>query len=252
MPKPNQQSPTLSLPLRPGAHEAKDLVAWITQNSKRRGSGLDDHQRNALKAYSRFPARQRPKEEFLRELFVIFDDLFFFGSLKNQCIVEYPRKKIGQGPVGVAHNSLTTRKPIIKIYKYEPSTRYSDNYWEYASTLLHEMIHAFLMRYVRFSGTRKMFPVTTKCLQIEGRSGHGFAWQDIAYALEVAANDPRLAGMRLGLSRLDALRQELKLWYKPVVDLARWGFDPVDRWPDSSCFLCKVVEDPVKAAQIFG
>jgi len=86
----------------------------------------------------------------------------------------------------------------------------------------------FLMRYVRFAGVRMYFPLTAKCLEIEGRTEHGFAWQDIAYALETTANDPKFVGMRLDLDRLKALKGELRLWYKSVVDLTRWGFDPAD------------------------
>ena len=90
---------------------------------------------------------------------------------------------------------------------YEEADDSLGDWWHYASVLLHEMIHAFLQRWANLR-----LPLSGKCLEGFGRSGHGFAWQDISLALETAANDPTLTGMKLDLNREHSFRLELSLW----------------------------------------
>ena len=148
-------------------HEPEELVALITENAKKRGSMLDSRQRNALERFRRIPDHNHPKEEFIEEWFLVFDDLFFFGSLRNNCRIEYPEEtaeKMG----GIAGSAETIAEQlfrhlceiVIKFYALKPmnlrlknlpeklQTRFADiNWWDYASAVLHDTIHAYLMRY---------------------------------------------------------------------------------------------------------
>jgi hypothetical protein len=63
-----------------------------------------------------------------------------------------------------------------------------------------------------------------KVLTARGKSGHGFLWHDIAYAVEHAFNTK--AGSRLDIGRPIALGAELDLWNK-----ADWrNFNFIRRW----------------------
>jgi len=42
-----------------------------------------------------------------------------------------------------------------------------------------------------------------------GKTGHGWAWQDVACALEIACRDPRLLGLHLELGRVESLAKEV-------------------------------------------
>jgi hypothetical protein len=63
-----------------------------------------------------------------------------------------------------------------------------------------------------------------------GKTGHGFAWQEIAYALEIAINDPLLIRLpyRIRSGRKVGLMEEMeKCSASVVVDANRWELGTV-------------------------
>jgi hypothetical protein len=93
----------------------------------------------------------------------------------------------------------------------------------WAGTLLHEMIHAYLYLFMLPKKTR------TKKFEADGRTGHGLAWQDIAYVLEKRTNSSNMIRLPddLDLGRDISLEFELKRWKnKPTIDRKRWNFEP--------------------------
>ena len=53
---------------------------------------------------------------------------------------------------------------------------------------------------------------------------HGFAWQDIAYDLEVAAWDPSFLNLPVDLGRYASFEREMNLAKEQIPrNLSRWG-----------------------------
>ncbi|PMD38387.1 hypothetical protein L207DRAFT_585289 [Hyaloscypha variabilis F] len=80
----------------------------------------------------------------------------------------------------------------------------------YIQTLLHEMIHAFIQIYACFCSRCK-----TKYEDQEGKTGHGQAWQSIAYEIEIFVRNE--LGLDLDLNRVISIAEEL---YKCRVDVS--------------------------------
>jgi len=81
--------PSLTPRLRASGHQPEELVNMLVLHSRNRGSHLDSDQRNALRLFSKIPNHHHPKEEFITKFFFIFDELFFFKSLRKYCYIEY-------------------------------------------------------------------------------------------------------------------------------------------------------------------
>jgi hypothetical protein len=77
-----------------------------------------------------------------------------------------------------------------------------------------------------------------KCTKDMGRfsllgcTGHGACWQDAAYAVERAVQDPAFINLGIPLARNSSLADELNRSDKSVadmdMDLGRWGFSKRD------------------------
>lgn len=118
----------------------------------------------------------------------------------------------------------------------------------YVSVLLHEMIHVFLQLFTcRQEGCYSS-------LRHVGKTGHGFAFQQIAYVVEKAVGDRRFLDLRLDLNRCKSLAQELvksrveelpgSLWlerwglrYRDVRELVKYYSS--DEWKRKRCALRK-------------
>jgi hypothetical protein len=74
----------------------------------------------------------------------------------------------------------------------------SQRFFAYVATLLHETCHAFLLAYG--------YPHQFHSLEWVGRGGHGIAWQDMAFAIEIACEE--VLQMPLDLGRHQSLLLE--------------------------------------------
>ena len=70
-------------------HAPKDLVDLLVQNSQRRGKDLSHSQVSAVERYERLATNGRTSGiALMRQLFRVFDDLFFIRSLRGKCVLE--------------------------------------------------------------------------------------------------------------------------------------------------------------------
>lgn len=138
-------------------------------------------------------------------MFHVFDGLFFFNSLGPYCKLSfhgYYTKFLG-----TTHRLPWGKRPVfIRIYRHivvEDATEQSKRVLYIAETVLHEMVHAYEV----------LFVATSWELQATGKTGHGFAWQEIAYALEIAINDLLIIALpwKIDLGRKAAMMQEMEM-----------------------------------------
>jgi hypothetical protein len=153
---------------------------------------------------------------YISNYFRVFDELFFGRRLWMNCVlIVSPDFK--EGVEGVCRPDAKIGKCVITLYNMRGTT-FEQRVQSYLGTLLHEMLHAYLVLYVR--GEYDPHP---GCHLGVGHTHHGVAWQNIAQALEQAVNDPKLLGLQLDLGRQDSL--DLELYYTEE----RNGFMGVDR-----------------------
>ena len=133
------------------------------------------------------PARTTPISvmEIIAPYFVLFDNMFFFGSLAGNVDFFLRSEVAGSGwawtrehpphvqwvmgcrPIEITFFLVPTEgKTIVEVAE------------QYIGTLLHEMIHAFMVLYgCKQSCCRRQF-------EEAGKSGHGVAWLDAATRIE--------------------------------------------------------------------
>jgi hypothetical protein len=169
---------------------------------------------------------------YMCNYFRVFEQLFFGGRLWMNCVlVVSPDFK--EGVKGICRPDAKIGKCVITLYNMRGTT-FEQRVQSYLGTLLHEMLHAYLVLYVR--GEYDPHP---GCHLGVGHTHHGVAWQNIAQALEQAVNDPKLLGLQLDLGRQNSLDHEL--YYteerngfmgvdKPgqSMDPKRWGLERRD------------------------
>jgi hypothetical protein len=108
----------------------------------------------------------------------------------------------------------------VKIFKRVDIADDRERRIRQLGTLLHEMTHAFLELYSCFCQDCR------RKLKHLGPTGHGFAWQDAAFAIELAANDPSFLNLPVELGRYAALRTDLAEANEEAPrELSRWGFE---------------------------
>lgn len=148
-------------------HSAGDLRRILIQNSKLRDNALARRQQKALAAFKKselFDFRKdtgHSRKEVIEAYFHLFDDLFFFGSLRRRVELRITYRKF-RGPLctlgitsdreiedrirGMFKGENVKKAVEIKIYLEEEEHRSrKEALVEYRATLLHEMIHAFLL-----------------------------------------------------------------------------------------------------------
>jgi hypothetical protein len=235
-------------------HSPPDLVKKAEDETRRREKNLSQNQQSALaeykqqQIYKRLSSNKFRDEDVIRVYFDFFDELFYCGSLKKYCKVKLSSlsiKKLADlkwraffwGSPPKAH----LVRVVIRIFRRDVITDNMTRRIFYLGSLLHEMTHAFLELYSCWHSSCRL------CLQHLGPTGHGFAWQDIAYAVEKAANDPKFLNLPVELGRYDSLHLELDeiKEHVPYLDLSRWGSDK--REPDCDFLACDAQSCPIQS-----
>jgi hypothetical protein len=221
------------------SHCPKHLTERVISFSKLRGRHLSPLQRHALDCYHkddiynlRGNINNFKNTDILGAFFNLFDKLFFFGTIKERCRVQFSsvesRVSRLQGyskfsAVGiVAFGERPKLRAKIKLYSgNETEPRRRLRLIGYIGTLLHEMIHTFLELWScpnRDCNRRH---------EANGVTGHGYLFLDISYALQRAAMDRGLLGLDLDVTNECSLAEELKEAGRreiPRHRLAGWGF----------------------------
>jgi hypothetical protein len=147
-------------------HSAAELTRILVQNSKRRGNNLSPRQKKAFAAFFNSELldirkdTEHSRHEVVEAYFHFFDDLFFFGSLRHRVELRIADRTSG-GVVGLAGGTRGLYKDdqilgmfdgrlkkaaVLSLFlRQEESRSRKQALQEYRGTLLHEMIHAFLI-----------------------------------------------------------------------------------------------------------
>jgi hypothetical protein len=167
----------------------------------------------------------------------LFDDLFFGGSLAEFCELKLnsnpPPAQWGGGVLlGVCQER--TRRDIyggklrdvrctITVWTRHDIPNDRERRLNQLGTMVHEMIHAY------FSVYSCHWRGCIRTLDRVGRTGHGFAWQDAAYAIATAAADEKWVNLPIQLGRCGSLVRELRASKQNRnLDVRRWGMGPED------------------------
>ena len=215
-------------------HIPPDLVKKAQDETTRREKNLSQNQQSALaeykqqQIYKRLSSNKFRDEDVIKVYFDFFDTLFYCGSLKKYCKVKLSSLSIkkladlkwraffwGSPP------KVHLVRVVIRIFRRDVITDNMTRRIFYLGSLLHEMTHAFLELYSCW------YSPCRACLQHLGPTGHGFAWQDSAYAVEKAANDLNFLNIPIELGCYDSLHFDLEeiKEHVPHLDLSRWGLD---------------------------
>jgi hypothetical protein len=233
---------TTELPFKQGRHDAQDLAELVIAFSKHRGSTLSEIQESALHSFhteTKYDLRDHitiPISAVIPAYFVLFDDLFFFGSLRDRCNLAIDREesldvgrrgqmigtevKVKKKVFGLVERTVGEQRCVIVL----------NSHWAeflgrhamlkgYVETLLHEMCHAFLELWTcGHSGCVDGFDKL-------GKTRHGWIWQDVALAIENVVRDKHFLNLDLCLNREMSLALEVVTMDEFVrrKDLERWG-----------------------------
>ena len=208
-------------PISPGRHKLQNLADLIVANSKNEGIKLTVLQQKALKDYETAKTvALGTSTKKLAELYEpIFDSLFFLGTLKGRVKVTAsgePTEFSGAYGYARADSKYPDRAKIVVNTLYDDGL---GRMLKHVATLLHEMIHAFLLIYM----ARRYHWLPAYFNNGRGYTGHGTAWHDIAYALEQAVK--RLMGVHLELGREISMWTELQKAKRrgEKIDPSKWG-----------------------------
>ncbi|KAF2493964.1 hypothetical protein BU16DRAFT_60725 [Lophium mytilinum] len=168
----------------------------------------------------------------LQHIFGIFNDLYFFGAMKNVRI-EYKNRvwaAIGPEYTGFADTPSSGRqRSIVKIDPIQHHRLYPRKCGhEVLNTLLHEALHCFLDQFKSPRCKDKQCGFCSKRVENIGPEGHGRAWQIIAAKLEKAILGNWTLGWRLDMGRSTGFLHDLdhKGGQMPSLhDMTAWGFD---------------------------
>lgn len=173
--------------LKRNGHSAVHLAENMIQFSKLRGQNMNRLQRRAIVDFHRYlkhilsdRLQYMSDTHVVKEHFSFFNNMFFFGSLYDHCILEMKQKHyLKAGKMASEKSEFSARELIglppkwykIRIYNNpEPSRRL--RLPSYLGSLLHEMVHVFLELYACDAGS------CCDAVERSGKSGHGWAWQE--------------------------------------------------------------------------
>ena len=140
-------------------------------------------QRNALARWRNVRGPGHDVLAFLRAGLEVFNHLFFMGHLSNVCLVLSDTGPVSADHYKHGHTEEDPKTGALRIFVDVDQGGLPNKHGEGSlSTLLHEVPHAYFMRYE--SGAES----ETDSLMMRGVGGHGLAWQYLAKALEHACH----------------------------------------------------------------
>lgn len=174
------------------SHHPGDLRRWIYEYISNAGSGTSSRQRRARSqlrngTLGNHTSYSSDLNSVAKAYLPIFDDLFFFGSLKERCTVSLKSlddHTSGYSNVRIHDNGGDTCTIYIDM-------KGSGDVKKLLGTLAHEMVHAFI---------RLFSCLADECdWERHGRTGHGRTWEVIARAIERSVNADFGLGIDLGI-----------------------------------------------------
>ncbi|OCL12235.1 hypothetical protein AOQ84DRAFT_420402 [Glonium stellatum] len=156
------------------------------------------------------------------EIFNIFNDLLFFGAMRNVQFEWRPKLHEREQSYGRAELWDKDLKVQILIDPKAHTNLQSPSSFR-LSILLHEALKAFLLRSICRS-----CKMTSTNLDI-GRRGHGRPWQLLATEIEKIV--PKLLGFTVNLMRFETIRDDLaiaEVELPSYCDLDRYSFESLE------------------------
>ncbi|KAF2493965.1 hypothetical protein BU16DRAFT_60733 [Lophium mytilinum] len=216
-PFPASNAPVPFLSVR--SFDAMHLAEQTTQYIDRKGPQMYTRQRDAMQRWQALVedgdlvarlAKPNIKQfvaiKELQKALAVFNDLYFFGALKNIRIVYGNRLSKSNRIHGFGHafTAMTGQASTIVI---NSTLHYRHEGWEVLATLLHEALHCFLEQL-----TSKICGRCAPCdLRVDniGRSGHGRSFQLVAMKLDEVGPDQ--LGFDLDMGRIEGLYNDLQI-----------------------------------------
>ncbi|KAH7357055.1 hypothetical protein BKA65DRAFT_580330 [Rhexocercosporidium sp. MPI-PUGE-AT-0058] len=220
----------------PGLHYPTYLAEKAILFSKFRGEQLGRLQKLAIHRFHgegifdlRPEATDIPDSVVLMAYFQFFDELFFFGSLggSKRFILNFdhrlaekggPRGKYSKREVLNVQDGIHDRIYELLIFRQ----RGKNQYYSLRAALgfmLQGMCHTFL----------KLWQCRTdECSEMWSEYGAGWAWQDMALAIEDAISDSYFVNLDITLGRIEMLVDSLAAYPAFLTDaqLRKWRIDP--------------------------
>ncbi|TGO70261.1 hypothetical protein BOTNAR_0002g00450 [Botryotinia narcissicola] len=258
-------------------HKASHLARLLVRNASRERSELtelqiearsmrfgDDKGRYSIRFMAEKLDKQIPKSKFYLDLvrkftthyIAIYDKLFFFGSLFATRRVGYRVKWKEENKV---KNSVATTSAdldpsgnqvkecaidlYVKTYSSYATTQEQVRRW--LGTLAHEMLHAFMLIF----GCRGCYKPPEQTTD----AGHGHAWQDAAYEIEVACD--LFLSNDVNLGRWTSLSHDVENHGMPMPEerlLRKWdliGPHPFQQTPEVPESAGKTNNDTKKSSE---
>ncbi|KAF2812780.1 uncharacterized protein BDZ99DRAFT_517096 [Mytilinidion resinicola] len=232
---PASKAPVPFLSVR--SYDAMHLADQTMQYIDRKGLQAYKRQRDAIPRWEALVkdgdlvarlARRNLKDSVpikeLQKALAVFNDLYFFGALKNIRIVYGNRLSKSNRLQGFDH-ALTEDTGQASTILISSTRHWGKEGWEVLATLLHEALHCFLDQL-----TSKPCGYCAPCKQRVdniGVHGHGRAWQLVAMKLEEVAPDQ--LGFDLDMYRTKGLYNDLVTHqegeWPSIHDLTVWGLD---------------------------
>jgi hypothetical protein len=222
-----------------GRHYAPDLVRFVEKNTRRRGAEMDSRQRRTFERYQQeeiYSTSNRgkyPDGDRIKVYFEFFDVMFFGGALTSVTSAKiFPKPAdTDEEPFAASETYVhededqgrhTPISSIIKMFVLDEDyfATKTERCFHYIGYLLREMCNTFLQLYsCMFSDCRHQ-------LENLGLIGYGFAWQDMALAVELACRDREFLRLDIRLDRRRSLAKELIAYdvSPPTLLLGKWGF----------------------------
>lgn len=167
------------------------------------GEGLEEIQLKTLNRWHDFRfnfGRSTDDYPLPLDFFVeIFDDHFFFSSLRQYTVVKLVNDTtansgwVGRTKKKRRHVSSGPPEILIELKRLSKQLWTRERIQEFLDTLLHEMTHAFLMIYGALEGFSECYPYR-RIVETEGLTGHGPYWIKVAAAVAMEA-DRALGGL---------------------------------------------------------
>lgn len=225
-------------PFTTGRHYPTYLSRKVVQFAQLRGDALSPLQKQAIHRIHHDPAFDLhdaatpfSDAEVLTAYFRFFDDLFFFGTLRSsgRCLLRHEQPPRGAVPdprgrfVKYVHREGGAGGGPVQMYDIVlHAPRETDRFLRFRKSLgflMQAMCHAFLGLWrCKARG----------CDEVWRERGSGFAWQDMALAIEDALADREFLNLHVDLGRRDMLIETVKAHPVHLDDkvLQGWRFDP--------------------------
>jgi hypothetical protein len=220
-----------------GRHNSRNLADLIISFSKHRGSSLSDLQKSPLHSfYTKADYDLRDHIQFsiakvVSVYFSLFDDLFFFGSVRDRCNLALDREESSytgsRGQMTLIGTEVRIKRRVLGLVE----KKVGEQRW---TIVLNPPREEFPGRYAMIHAFLELWTCDHKgCIdgfEKLGKTRHGKVWQEVALAIEDSVRDAGFLNLDLYMNRETSLALEIVTSDEDVREpyLRRWGMKRAD------------------------